>query len=507
MEFDFQETTPLLESLQKCARSSNAPFYTPGHKRGQGFPDQLTDLLGTQVGRSDLPELPELDNLFAPQGAILAAQQLAARAFGADETWFLVNGSTCGMIASILATCRPGDKIILPRNGHQSAIAGLILSGAIPIFVNPEYDPVLEIAHSITPDGVAQALATHPDAKAVMMLYPTYYGVCGDVEAIAQIAHQYDIPLIVDEAHGSHFAFHPDLPIAALAAGADLTVQSIHKTLASMTQSAMLHLRGQRIERDRIQKALQLIQSTSPSYLLLASLDAARQQMATQGLERLEHTLNLADNARSRLEKIPVSTLQPSQAGKTPGFLALDRTRLTVTVSELGWDGFAADDRLNQHLKVTAEFPSLKHLTFIISLGNTQQDIDQLIQAFTQLARHPNPHPSREAYQRQPPIPRKAEQSSPSSLLPPPSSLPPPPLLYSPRDAFFAATETLAIAQTVDHISAELICPYPPGIPALFPGEKITQDVLIYLQQVLLAGGMISGCADLTLQTLQVVKL
>jgi arginine decarboxylase len=501
MEFDPQEATPLLESLQSCARSSNAPFYTPGHKRGQALPDRLIELLGTQVGRSDLPELPELDNLFAPQGAILAAQELAARAFGADETWFLVNGSTCGVIASILATCRPGDKIILPRNGHQSAIAGLIFSGAIPIFVNPEYDPFLDIAHSITPDGVSRALEAHPDAKAVMMVYPTYYGVCGDVQAIAQIAHQHDIPLLVDEAHGAHFAFHPDLPIAALAAGADLTVQSIHKTLASMTQSAMLHLQGQRIDRDRIQKALQLIQSTSPSYLLLASLDAARQQMATQGLDRLEHTLKLADGARERLEQIPISTLQPSHAGKTPGFLALDRTRLTVTVSDLGWDGFAADDHLHQHLKVTAEFPSLRHLTFIITLGNTEQDIDQLIKAFTQLAKHPNPHPSREACRRQPLLAQRNE------VLAHLSSLTTPTLLCSPRDAFFAITETLSIAQAVDRISAELICPYPPGIPALFPGEKITQEALISLQQVLLAGGVISGCSDLTLQTLQVVKL
>jgi arginine decarboxylase len=486
MEFDLQETTPLLDSLQTCARSSNAPFYTPGHKRGQAFPDRLTELLGTQVGRSDLPELPELDNLFAPQGAILAAQKLAASAFGADETWFLINGSTCGVIASILATCRPGDKIILPRNGHQSAIAGLIFSGAIPIFVNPEYDPVLGIAHSITPDGVSQALAAHPDTKAVMMVYPTYYGVCGDVQAIAQIAHQHDIPLLVDEAHGAHFAFHPDLPIAALTAGADLTVQSIHKTLASMTQSAMLHLQGQRIDRDRIQKALQLIQSTSPSYLLLASLDAARQQMATQGLERLDRTLKLADSARSRLEQIPVSTLQPTAAG-TPGFLALDRTRLTVTVSDLEWDGFTADNYLHQHLGVTAEFPSLQHLTFILSLGNTEPDIDRLVQAFTELAKHPQPKRSQ--------------------LPTPASSLLPPPLRCSPRDAFFAVTETCPIAQSVDRISAELICPYPPGIPALFPGENITQEALTYLQQVLLAGGIISGCTDSTLQTLQVIKL
>ncbi len=230
-----------------------------------------------------MPELPELDNLFAPEGVILQAQQLSAEAFGADRTWFLANGSTSGVVAAILATCGPGDKIVLPRNVHQSAVSGLVLSGAIPIFITPEYDPTFDIAHSITPTAVSEALARHPDAKAVMMVYPTYYGVCGDIAAIAHIAHQHNIPLLVDEAHGPHFTFHPDLPISALAAGADLTVQSTHKVLSALTQAAMLHTQGMRVDNDRLSKALQLVQSTSPSYLLLASLDVARYQMATQG--------------------------------------------------------------------------------------------------------------------------------------------------------------------------------------------------------------------------------
>ena len=243
---------PLVTALQMCAQRSDAPFYTPGHKKGQGVGRSLIHLLGSKVFAADLPELPELDNLFAPQGAILAAQELAAEAFGADRTWFLVNGSSCGVMAAILATCAPGAKILLPRNVHQSAIAGLIHSGAVPVFLQPEYDRALDIAHSITPDSVSAALTQHPDAKAVLMVYPTYYGACGDVAAIAQLAHQHGIPLIVDEAHGAHFAFHPELPIAALAAGADLVVQSTHKTLSALTQAAMLHLRGDRIDVDRV---------------------------------------------------------------------------------------------------------------------------------------------------------------------------------------------------------------------------------------------------------------
>ncbi len=477
-----QMATPLLDVLEHCAQSSNAAFYTPGHKRGQGTPGILSDLFGGKVWRSDLPELPELDNLFAPQTAIKAAQDLAAEAFGADQTWFLVNGSTCGVIASILAVCEPGDKIILPRNVHQSAISGLILSGAVPVFVSPEYDADRQIAHSVTLQAVEESLRQHPDSKAVMIVYPTYYGVCGNVRAIADLAHQYNLPLLVDEAHGAHFAFHPNLPDSALSAGADLTVQSIHKTLSAMTQAAMLHCQGNRIDRDRVSKALQLVQSTSPSYLLLASLDAARQQMATQGAALMEQTLRLADQARSRINQIPnLSTLNPEQS---PGCWALDRTRLTVTVSELGIDGFTADEILHQTLGVTAELPSLQHLTFIISLGNTQADIDRLVQAFMILAKEPRPVVLQF---------RRSECLMPQSLL-------------TPRQAFFAPSETLPITQTVDRISAELVCPYPPGIPVLLPGEQITEDAIANLQQILAAGGMISGCADSTLETLRVVK-
>lgn len=481
-----QTKTPLLDTLWQCASKHDAVFYTPGHKRGQGISQRLVNCFGAGVFLADLPELAELDNLFAPQGVIKEAQQLAAEAFGAEQTWFLVNGSTCGVEAAILATCGTGDKIILPRNVHSSAIAALILSGAIPIFVTPEYDSVLDIAHSITPDGVAAALAQHPDAKAVLMVYPTYYGVCGDVEAIANLAHQYHIPLLVDEAHGAHFGFHPDLPTSALAAGADLTVQSTHKVLGAMTQASMLHVQGSRIDSNRVSQALQLVQSTSPSYLLLASLDAARQQMAIAGKQLMSQTLQLANTATNQISKISqLSVLQPQ---KSPGFYALDPTRLTVTVSSLGMTGFAVDEILHQQLGVTAELPSLGHLTFIITLGNISADIEQLVQAFCTL--------SQQYCQAQP-------LTLPQSELPFYSTLHP---CLSPREAFFAATETLPIEQASDRISAELVCSYPPGIPILMPGERITAVALEYLQTIQAQGGLMSGCADLGCQTLKVVK-
>ncbi|OUL33893.1 aminotransferase class I/II-fold pyridoxal phosphate-dependent enzyme [Nostoc sp. 106C] len=485
-----QNQTPLIDAIKACAARSHAPFYTPGHKRGEGIAQPLADLLGKTVFGADLTELANLDNLFAPQGTILQAQQLAAEAFGAKQTWFLVNGSTCGIEAAILATCGTGDKIILPRNVHSSAIAGLILSGAMPIFVNPEYDSVLDIAHSITPTAVQSALQQHPDAKAVLAVYPTYYGVCGDLEAIAQITHQYNIPLLVDEAHGAHFAFHPELPTPALVAGADLTVQSIHKTLGAMTQASMLHVQGNRIDCDRISIALQLVQSSSPSYILLASLDAARQQMALYGKQLMSGTLQLADATRTKISQIPgLSVLDISQA-KSPGFVALDQTRLTVTLSGLGLTGFAAEEILDEQLGVTPEFSSLQHLTFIISLGNTQADIEQLVESFTTLA------------QITPPPPEKKELILWDDIFKVSH-----PVQISPREAFFTPTETLPLEETSDRICAEIVCPYPPGIPVLMPGELITKSAIEYLQQIQATGGFITGCQDLSLTTLKVLKL
>ncbi len=374
---------------------------------------------------------------------------------------------------------------------HSSAIAGLILSGAYPVFLNPEYDSVLDIAHSITPTAVESALQQHPDAKAVLTVYPTYYGVCGDLRAIANITHQYNIPLLVDEAHGAHFRFHPKLPTPALAAGADLTVQSIHKVLGAMTQASMLHVQGNRIDSDRISKALQLLQSTSPSYILLASLDAARQQMALHGKLLMSQTLQLAQEARTKISEIPgLSVLEMPQLGVTPGFVALDKTRLTVTVSNLGLTGFAADDVLDEKFAVTAEFPSQQHLTFIITMGNNTADIQQLIQGFTALAQeYRRTNASVKNYIWQDFSPTAASN-----------------LYFSPREAFFAASETLPLAKTCHRICTEIVCPYPPGIPILMPGELITKPVLDYLQQIQGMGGFISGCHDTSLKTLKVVQ-
>jgi arginine decarboxylase len=481
-----RDATPLLTALIEQGNKPHAPFYTPGHKRGVGASELLKKHFGDRVFRYDLPELPELDNLHAPTGIIHTAQELAADVFGAEQTWFLVNGSTAGVMAAIMATCREGDKIILPRNVHQSAIAGVIHAGAMPIFIQPEYDQELDIAHCITPEAVKIALEMHPNTKAVLMVSPTYYGVVGDIAAIAAIAHSYGIPLLVDEAHGAHLGFHSDLPPRALSLGADLAVQSTHKLLGAMTQAAMLHVRGNLLDRGRVSQALRLVQSTSPSYLLLASLDAARQQMARLGKELMARTLDLASTARKKISQIEGLSILGRDLVTSPGFQDLDLTRLTVNVTDLNLTGYGADEILHDRLGVTAELPSLRHLTFIISLGNTAEDIERLIDGFANLARY---HRGNKALELPAIDLPDLEINTPT---------------ITPRQAYFAPTKTLPIAAAIWEISSEFVCPYPPGIPVLIPGEVITPTAIEYLQAVLAAGGEITGCRDSNLHSIEV---
>lgn len=480
-------STPLISALQATQQKNATFFCTPGHKLGRNIPQQMSELIGHNPFQSDFPDLPGF-NLYEPNGILAAAQALAAQAFGAEQTWFLINGSTVGIIASILATCGPRDKIILPRNIHTSAIAGLILSGAHPIFIRPEYDSDWDLAHCITPQAVTTALEQYPETKAILMVSPTYHGVCGDVAAIATLAHHHDIPLLVDEAHGAHFAFHSDLPRPALEAGADLVVQSTHKLLSAFTQASMLHFQGSRIEPTRISKVLQMLQSSSPSNLLLASLDAARQQMVVEGSHLLSQTLQLAHRARVKIQRLPrLSVLQPAQA-ITAGFCTLDPTRLTVDVSALGLDGYTADDLLTQRFGVIAELPTLRHLTFIVSIGNTQEDISQLIDAFEQLTQM---------------------NAAPGSVQPLIHEIDLPCLEVperSPREAFFAPQDSVPMHESVGRISAETICSYPPGIPLILPGEKITEEAIVQLKRIQVAGGLITGCDDFSLTQLKVLR-
>lgn len=446
----------------------------------------LREAWGEAMLRADLPELPELDNLFAPSGVISEAQALAAQAFGAEQTWFLANGSTAGILAAILATCGPGDAILLPRTVHRSVVSGLILSGARPVFVAPAYDSYSGLVGGLTVAAVAQALKAQADIRAVMLVAPSYEGICGETMAIAHLCHQHNIPLLVDEAHGPHFGFHSDLPPRALSLGADLAVQSTHKVLSALTQAAMVHVRGERVDRDRLSQALALVQSTSPNYLLLASLDVARRQMATQGEALMAQTLALSHDARQRLSSLSdLCVLDLPE--DLPGFTHLDPTRLTVDVSALGMSGFEADERLCNDHGVVAELPSLRSLTFIISLGNRQIDIDRLMEGFAMLSREAKARPQSSLVK----LPRFV------GLMPE--------VVCTPREAFYAKQLVVELDRAIGRVSAETLCPYPPGIPVLLPGEQVTREAVAHLRQVQAQGGVISGCADETLATLRVL--
>lgn len=363
-----EERAPLLDALRECAEMDVAAFHFPGHRRGAGAPPMMAALVGSEVFASDLPELPELDNLHAAEGVIQEAQSKAARLFGAEQTWFLVNGSTCGIQAAVMATCAPDDYLILPRNVHMSAVSAMVLSGALPKYVYPEPDSAFGIAHGIQAAQVETAIGELQSAGkrigAVLVVSPTYFGVCSDLHELARVCHSHSTPLIVDEAHGAHFRFHHKLPRTALEQGADVAVQSTHKVLSSLTQSAMLHTQGSRIDRERLSQCLQMLQSSSPSYLLLASLDASRAHMET-GDSNLDAALSLASMIRAALERLPGISI----------LACTDPLRVTVGLWNLGLTGFEADDILRLEHGVVAELPALRSITFAVSAGSSHREL------------------------------------------------------------------------------------------------------------------------------------
>ncbi|KAG6550603.1 hypothetical protein Mapa_007856 [Marchantia paleacea] len=501
---------PLLEALAKCAAQDAASFHFPGHRRGRGAPSRMLETVGNCAFAHDLPELPELDNLFSPEGVIAEAQAKAAALFGADATFFLVNGSTCGIQASVLATCQPGDSLVLPRNCHLSATSAMVLSGALPKYVVPIYDRQWGIAHGVSPLSIQTAItevrAQGGRVGAVLVVSPTYFGVCSSINAIAKVCHDNGVPLIVDEAHGAHFQFHEDLPESALEQGADIAVQSTHKVLGSLTQSSMLHVRGGRVSQDVLGRCLQLVQSTSPSYLLLSSLDAARAQMSEGGESRkrggsdsrLERAIEYARNARERLKAIPsLFVMDEDTVDSSEALPGLDPLRITLGLWTLSIDGYEVDDILRLEFGVIAELPALQTITFAVSLGSCERDIDRLVEAFVALSSRYTNSGSDGATM----PPRHQDQLFHNSSLPLPSARG-----LSPRNAFFSKTVKVDVADSVGKICAELVCPYPPGIPVIRPGEIISEDALSYLRRIVKNGGSITGSSDPTLSTIQICQ-
>ena len=488
-------STPLLDALIEYAERGIIRFHMPGHRGGQGGSPRLREWLGPALAL-DITGVLGLDDLHQAEGVLGQAQRLAARAFGADHSFFLVNGTSAGVHAMILTTCRPGDKIIVARNLHKSALAGLLLAGAHPVYVQPEIDPAFGMAMGVDPRRVAKTLAAHPDARAVMLASPTYYGITSDIAALAHLAHERGIPLLVDEAHGPHFRFHPELPEPALDAGADAAAQGIHKILSGLTQASMLHVRGNLIDVTRLKYVLQILQSTSPSYLLMASLDAARAQMVAYGRELWEEALYLARMLRHGVQALPgFRTFGRERAGD-PGSHDVDLTKVTVNVTGLGISGPQAEHLLRYRYGIQAEMSDLGNLLFIVSYGNTHQDVQRLLSALRDMASmqdmsvEPSPTPPQPG-------------AVPPTALPP---LPPlPPLEVLPREAFSRPSHPVALEESLDRISAETVTCYPPGIPVVCPGERITAPLLDHLLQIRAAGLRLSGPADTSLDTIRVL--
>ncbi|RWR74598.1 arginine decarboxylase-like protein isoform X1 [Cinnamomum micranthum f. kanehirae] len=486
-------TAPLVNALKTTAEQDVARFHFPGHNRGQAAPSSLTQLIGIQPFLHDLPELPELDDLFSPKGAILDAQKRASNLFGSSETWFLVGGTTCGIHAAIMSTCSPGDTLILPRNSHISAMSGMVLSGVIPNYILPEYNSQWDIAGGITPSQIKEAIedlkSEGRSVSAVLVTSPTYEGICSDLSNIVKLCHSYGIPVIVDEAHGAHFRFHHQMPCTALEQGADIVVQSTHKVLCSLTQSSMLHMSGDIVDREKICRCLQMLQSTSPSYLLLASLDAARAQLGEDPDTIFNKSMELAGEGRNQIKTIPgITVLNMLNFSNFP---AMDPLRLTVGVWQLGISGYEADEVLCDEHGVICEVAGRQSLTFAITLGTHKQHIQRLLLGLE--------HLSSMSLLKNGLDERRVEDGVYAPFDDITMSL-------SPREAFFARKRKVSTGKCLGEICGELICSYPPGIPVLIPGEIITERALSYLLDVRKIGAVISGAADPELSTIVVCK-
>ncbi|PWA53177.1 Orn/Lys/Arg decarboxylase, C-terminal [Artemisia annua] len=473
------ERTPLVSVLKALADQNVASFHFPGHNRGGAAPSSLSNLIGIQPFLHDLSTVSELDNLFAPAGPILDAQQQAAKLFGATETWFLVGGTTCGIQAAIMATCSPGDTLILPRNAHKSTFSSMVLSGAIPKYITPEYDFDWDLAGSITPLQVEKAIKELDNQgrkpSAVLVTSPTYHGICSNIEDISILCHSHNIPLIVDEAHGAHLGFHKNLPRSALSQGADLSIQSTHKVLCSLTQSSMLHMSGNLIQKERICQCLQTLESTSPSYLLLASLDAARAQISENPQTIFNIAVELAFEAKALIEKIPGITVLNSD----------DPLRVTVGLWKLGISGFEANHILKK-IGVVAELPGTRSVTFAMNLGTSRDDIKRLVLGLEQLSQMHSLIRGNEEERND----LRAFMETINGMR------------LSPREAFFASKMKVSFKESIGRICGELVCPYPPGIPLLIPGEVITKEALSYLTGILNKGGFVIGVADPSLSSI-----
>lgn len=490
-----QHKTPYFDALRDYVDSGTHSFHTPGHKQGVGMHKRLRDFIGDNVLSIDLTQIRGLDDLNQPEGPILEAMRLAALAYGADYSYFLVNGSTAGNQAMLMTALRPDDAVLLPRNSHKSATSALIMSATRPVYMAPEVDHDLHVDHAVTPETVKRSLDEHPEVKAVFVTSPTYYGATADLRAIEQLVHARGKLLLVDEAWGPHLHFHPELPPSATSVGADACVNSTHKLLAGMSQASMLHTVGSRIDQGRLRSTLRIFQSTSPQLVLLASLDVCRMQMATEGKALLSGALALARDVRRRLNEIPgVYCMGPDQIGK-PGVAGYDETRIVITVKDLGYTGYEAERILRLRYNVQVELADLFNVVALVTLGDTKESTDALVNAVQELAREDRPI---DIYSPTGVLEKRLKRGS--------YKIPPiPELVVTPREAFLRDYVEVPFKKSAGRVCAEVVTPYPPGIPILCPGERITQETIEYLRLELKAGVHIQGPVDKKLGMIRVL--
>ena len=481
MPYLSQASAPIQEALERMKRARLVPFDVPGHKRGRGNPE-LAAFLGTACLDVDVNSMKMLDNLCHPVSVIRDAEILAAEAFRAAHAFFMVSGTTGSVQAMVLSAVGRGDKIIMPRNVHRSAINALILCGAIPIYVNPGIDDTLGIALGMRVEDVAAAIARHPDAKAVFVNNPTYYGICSDLRAITELAHAHGMKVLVDEAHGTHLYFSDRLPVAAMDAGADMAAISMHKSGGSLTQSSLL-LCAETMPLGYVHQIINITQTTSASYLLLASLDISRRNLALRGREVIDKIIDLVAYARDEINAIGDYYAYGRELIDGSAVFDFDTTKLSIFTRSTGLAGIEVYDILRDDYDIQTEFGDIANLLAYVSIGDRPKDVERLVAALAEIRRN---------YRKDPSKTLKMEYIDPT-------------VACGPQDAFYAEKESLPIAETCGRICSEFVMCYPPGIPILAPGEQITEEILTYIRYAKKKGCQITGPEDMSIQRLNVM--
>lgn len=477
-----QERAPIYEALQRFRDMRVVPFDVPGHKRGRGNPE-LAAFLGKSCVSVDVNSMKPLDNLCHPVSVIGEAEELAAEAFGANHAFLMVGGTTSAVQSMVLTICKRGDKIILPRNVHKSVINALVLCGAIPVYVNPEVDQRIGISLGMQRLQVERAIVANPDAVAVLVNNPTYYGICSDLRAIVSMAHKVGMKCLVDEAHGTHFYFGNVLPVSAMAAGADMAAVSMHKSGGSLTQSSFL-LIGPAIHAGYVRQIINLTQTTSGSYLLMSSLDISRRHLALHGPELFHKVVDMASYARQEINAIGGYYAFGRELMNGDSVFDFDNTKLSIHTRDIGLAGIEVYDILRDEYDIQIEFGDIGNILAYLSMGDRMQELERLVSALSEIRRH---------YQKDPAGMLTQEYVEPE-------------VVTSPQDAFYAEKESLPLEKSIGKICSEFVMCYPPGIPILAPGERITPVILEHIQYAKEKGCSMTGSEDPDLERINVLR-